>query len=285
MKEYLNMLQKTLDTGVWTHNRTGIDTLAMSGYMFEHDMSEGFPLITTKKMGYKYIAAELEMFINGISSKKFLQERNCKIWNQWCNPEKVPYGNDEETKAKMAAEDDLGRIYGVQWRDFGGDPKKGIKGVDQLKNLIDTIKKDPTSRRLIVSAWNPVDLDKMALPPCHMLFEVLCYPDQNKMDLIWFQRSSDEFLGVPADIASYGMLLSLISKECGYKPGKLIGYFGSCHIYKNQLEQVKVQLTRTPHKLPELKINNWNGIWNWKYSDMEIVNYECDGKLIADVAV
>ena len=270
MKEYLNMLQKTLDTGVWTHNRTGIDTIAMSGYMFEHDMSEGFPLLTTKKMGLRTINAELEMFIKGIHNKKFLQERKCKIWDEWASPAIVPYGHDEETKAKMAAEPELGPIYGFQYRHFNGDWRTDEGGVDQLKNVIDTIKKDPTSRRLIVSAWNPQQLGDMALPPCHMMYEILCYPDQNKMDLMWFQRSSDEFLGVPYDIASYAMLLTLIAKECGYTPGKLIGYFGSCHIYENQIAQVKEQLKRTPHKLPTVEITNWKSIWDWTYTDFEL---------------
>ena len=285
MKQYLDMLQKVMDTGVWTHNRTGIDTIAMSGCMFEHDMSTGFPILTTKKMGLKNINAELEMFIKGIHNKEFLKERNCHIWDEWASSAIVPYGNDDETKAKMAAEPELGPIYGFQYRHFNGDWRKDEGGVDQLKNLIDTIKKDPTSRRLIVSAWNPQQLDEMALPPCHMIYEVLCYPDQKKMDLMWFQRSSDAFLGVPYDIASYGMLLTLIAKECGYTPGKLIGYFGSFHVYKNQIDQVKEQLTRTPHKLPTVEITNWKSIWDWKYTDFELKDYECDGKLTAAVAV
>lgn len=285
MRNYLDMLQHILDNGTWTHNRTGIDTLTCSGMMFEHNMADGFPILTSRKAGYKYVAAELEMFIKGLSSKKFLQNKNAHLWDSWCNPEKVPYGNDEETKKKMAAEDDLGRIYGVQWRDFGGDPSKGIKGVDQLKDLIETIKKDPTSRRLIVSAWNPVDLGKMALPPCHILFEIMCYPDEKKMDLAWMQRSSDFPIGVPADISSYAMLLSLIAKETGYTPNKLIGFFGNCHIYKNQIEQVEELLKRPTHKLPTLKINNWDGIWNWKSEDMELVGYEAEPAIKFEVAV
>jgi len=148
MKAYLDYLQYVLDNGVKTKNRTGIDTIACSGYMLVHDMKDGFPLLTTKKMGIRNIASELEMFIKGITSKKFLQDRKNHIWDEWCNPKKVPYGNDEETKAKMAAEDDLGPIYGAQWVNFNGDSEKG----NQLKNVIETIKKDPTSRRLIVSA-------------------------------------------------------------------------------------------------------------------------------------
>lgn len=281
MQAYLNMLQKTLDNGVVTHNRTGIDTLATSGYMFEHNMADGFPLLTSKKMGLKNICAELEMFIKGITDKRFLQERNCKIWNEWCSPKIVPYGNDPETKAKMAAEHELGPIYGSQWVAFNGDTEKG----NQLKTVIDTIKTDPTSRRLVVSAWNPLQLDEMALPPCHMIYELLVYPEQGTIDLMWFQRSSDLFLGVPYDIASYAMLLTLIAKETGYTPGKLIGYFGSCHIYNNQLEQVKIQLQRPTHKLPTVEILNWKSIWDWQYTDFELKDYVCEDKLTASVAV
>ena len=281
MKAYLDYLQYVLDNGVKTKNRTGIDTIACSGYMLVHDMKDGFPLLTTKKMGIKNIASELEMFIKGITSKKFLQDRKNHIWDEWCNPKKVPYGNDEETKAKMAAEDDLGPIYGAQWVNFNGDSEKG----NQLKNVIETIKKDPTSRRLIVSAWNPLQLDQMALPPCHLGFELLCYPEQGTMDIIWAQRSCDSFLGVPYDLASYALLLTLICKETGYKPGKVLGMLGNCHIYENHLDVVKEQLTRTPHKLPTIEIENFTSIWDWKYSDVKLLNYESEGKLVGAIAV
>ena len=281
MKAYLDYLQYVLDNGVKTKNRTGIDTIACSGYMLVHDMKDGFPLLTTKKMGIRNIASELEMFIKGITSKKFLQDRKNHIWDEWCNPKKVPYGNDEETKAKMAAEDDLGPIYGAQWVNFNGDSEKG----NQLKSVIETIKKDPTSRRLIVSAWNPLQLDQMALPPCHLGFELLCYPEQGTMDIIWAQRSCDSFLGVPYDLASYALLLTLICKETGYKPGKVLGMLGNCHIYENHLDVVKEQLTRTPHKLPTIEIENFTSIWDWKYSDVKLLNYESEGKLVGAIAV
>lgn len=281
MKAYLDYLQYILDNGVMTHNRTGIDTLACSGYMLCHDMKDGFPLLTTKKMGIRNIAAELEMFIKGITSKKFLQDRKCHIWDEWCNPQKVPYGNDEETKAKMAAEDDLGPVYGAQWVSFNGDSEKG----NQLKNVIETIKKDPTSRRLIVSAWNPLQLDQMALPPCHLGFELLVYPEQGTIDIIWAQRSCDSFLGVPYDLASYALLLTLICKETGYKPGKVFGMLGNCHIYENHLDVVKEQLTRTPYKLPTLEIDNFTSIWNFNYLDAKIKDYESHGKLAGAIAV
>jgi thymidylate synthase len=281
MKAYLDYLQYVLDNGVMTANRTGVNTLACSGYMLKHDMKDGFPLLTTKKMGIKNIASELEMFIKGIQDKRWLQERNNHIWDEWCNPKKVPYGNDEETKAKMLAEPDLGPIYGSQWVRFNGDEEKG----NQLKTVIETIKKDPTCRRLVVSAWNPLQMDQMALPPCHVLFELLCYPEQGTMDILWFQRSCDSFLGVPYDLASYALLLTLICKETGYTPGCVYGMLGSCHIYENHFDVVKEQLTRPTHKLPTIEIENWTNIWDWEYSDVKLLNYESEGKLVGAIAV
>ena len=281
MKAYLDYLQYVLSNGVRTKNRTGIDTIACSGYMLVHDMKDGFPLLTTKKMGIRNIASELEMFIKGITSKKFLQDRKNHIWDEWCNPKKVPYGNDEETKAKMTAEDDLGPIYGAQWVNFNGDSEKG----NQLKNVIETIKKDPTSRRLIVSAWNPLQLDQMALPPCHLGFELLCYPEQGTMDLIWAQRSVDSGLGLPYDLASYALLLTLICKETGYRPGKIFGMLGNCHIYLNQLDAIKEQLTRTPHKLPTIEITNFTSIWNFYYKDVKLIGYNSEPRLDMPIAV
>jgi len=281
MKAYLDYLQYVLDNGVWTKNRTGIDTLACSGYMLEHDMKDGFPLLTTKKMGIRNIAAELEMFIKGITDKRFLQERKCHIWDEWCSPEKVPYANDEETKAKMMAEPELGPVYGSQWIAFNGDAEKG----NQLKTVIETIKNDPTSRRLIVSAWNPLQLDKMALPPCHLGFELIVYPEQGTIDIIWAQRSCDSFLGVPYDLASYALLLTLICKETGYKPGKVFGMLGNCHIYKNHLDVVKEQLSRKPYKLPTIEIENFTSIWNFYYKDVKLIDYKSYDKLTGAIAV
>lgn len=281
MRAYLDYLKYVLDNGVWTENRTGVKTLACSGYMLVHDMKDGFPLLTTKKMGLKNIAVELEAFINGITDKRWFQERNNKIWNEWCNPKKVPYANDEETKKKMLEEPDLGAIYGYQWRKFNNNEEKG----DQLKYVIDTIKRDPTSRRLIISAWNPLQLDEMALPPCVYNYEFLCYPETKTIDIIWVQRSVDSFLGLPYDLAEAALFLLLICKETGYNPGKVIGMLGSCHIYENCMEQVKEQLTRTPHKLPTVEITNWKSIFDWHYTDFILKDYTCEGKLTAAVAV
>lgn len=281
MKAYLDYLQYVLDNGVMTANRTGINTLACSGYMLKHDMKDGFPLLTTKKMGIKNIASELEMFIKGITDKQWLLDRGNTIWSEWCNPKKVPYGHDEETKAKMMACTDLGPIYGKQWVCFNGDSEKG----NQLKNVIETIKTDPTCRRLVVSAWNPLQMDEMALPPCHVLFELLCYPEQGTIDILWFQRSCDSFLGVPYDLASYALLLTLICKETGYTPGCVYGMLGSCHIYENHLDVVKEQLSRPIHELPNIEIENWTNIWEWEYTDVKLLNYESEGKLVGAIAV
>lgn len=282
MKQYLDILERILNEGKIKHNRTGIDTLSISGSMIEFDMSSGkFPLLTTKKMGLKNICAELEMFIHGIADKKYLQERNCHIWDEWANPAKVPYGNDEETKAKMKSETDLGKIYGYQWNNFNDS------GINQLKNVIETIKTNPTDRRMIVSAWNPQQLGEMALPPCHYCFQLLS--NDGYVDLLWNQRSSDFPIGVPYDLASYAMLLTLICKQVGMKPGKVIGFFADSHIYVNQIDMVKTQLERTPFESPSVEIlnaddPNWT-IWDWKYTDFELKNYNSHSALKAPVAV
>lgn len=282
MKQYLDILERILNEGKIKHNRTGIDTLSISGSMIEFDMSSGkFPLLTTKKMGLKNICAELEMFIHGIADKTYLQERNCHIWDEWANPAKVPYGNDEETKAKMKSETDLGKIYGYQWNNFNDS------GINQLKNVIETLKTNPTDRRMIVSAWNPQQLGEMALPPCHYCFQLLS--NDGYVDLLWNQRSSDFPLGVPYDLASYAMLLTLICKQVGMKPGKVIGFFADSHIYVNQIDMVKTQLERTPFESPSVEIlnaddPNWT-IWDWKYTDFELKNYNSHSALKAPVAV
>lgn len=282
MKQYLDVLKRILDEGKIKHNRTGVDTLSISGTMLEFDMSSGkFPLMTTKKMGLKNICAELEMFLNGITDKKFLQERNCHIWDDWCNPKKVPYGTDDDSKAKMRDESDLGPIYGSQWVNFNGE------GVNQLQRVIDTLKTNPTDRRMIVSAWNPLKLDQMALPPCHYCYQFLA--NDGYVDLLWNQRSSDYPIGVPYDIASYAMLLTLVCKQVKMKPGKLIGFFADSHIYVNQIEGVKEQLSREPFELPSVTITNaedpnWT-IWDWKYTDFTLENYQCHPAIKMPVAV
>jgi thymidylate synthase len=284
MKSYLNILENILVNGKWKNNRTGIDTKSITGSMFEHDMSTGFPLLTSKFVSLKTVAVELEGFIKGITSKKWFQDRKCHIWDDWCNPQVVPYGNDEATKAKMKAEDDLGLIYGSQWRDFR-DPDMHTKGdgIDQLKTIVNKLKTNPTDRRMICMAWNPLALDYQALPPCHYSWQVLS--DGATLDLLWSQRSCDFGLGAPYNIASYALLLKLLAKEVGMKEGKLIGFLADTHIYRNQIEGVTEQLNRETHDLCSVDIPNFTSIYDWNYMDLEIKNYKHSGVLKLPLAV
>ena len=275
MNSYISIVKDILENGQLKENRTGINTLATSGAMFSHDMQDGFPLLTTKQMSLKNIAVELEFFIKGLRSKKWLEERGNFIWSDWCNPQKVPYGNDNATKIKMREEDDLGLIYGKQWRNFNG--------VDQLKNIVDTLKTNQNDRRMIVSAWNPPELNQMALPPCHLLFQVIII--NNKINLNWYQRSVDTMLGLPYNIASYGLLLELLAKESGFIPGKLCGMLGDIHIYENHIKKAKMQVSRIPYNLPILEINNFKNIFDWTYDTIKIKNYKCHEKINFEIAV
>ncbi len=230
--QYINLLRQIRDKGIWEDNRTGIPAKAIVGAMIQHDMSEGFPLLCCKKHSFKNIAIELEFFIRGLSNKRWLKDRGCHIWDEWCNPQKVKYGTDDLTKEMMFRESDLGRIYGVQWRDFDGPHD----GVDQLVNLLTLLRKDPTSRRAIVSAWHPGDLDKMALPPCHVMWQAMIL--EGKLHLTWYQRSVDTPLGLPYNIASYGLLLHLLARELGVQEGILTGMLNNVHYYQNQQDSV-----------------------------------------------
>ena len=218
MDSYKRLVQKIINDGERKENRTGIDTISITGYMFEHDMSEGFPLLTSKKMAYKSIFSELEFFLKGYHNKEWLKDHKNHIWDEWCSPILQPYGNDEATKEKMKKISELGPIYGVQWRNFDGKryfdeninemySDEIAKGVDQLKYVVDEINNNPTSRRIICSAWNPNQINAMALPPCHVMWQVLINTSTKKMDLIWYQRSVDTMLGLPFNIASYALLI------------------------------------------------------------------------------
>lgn len=281
MRQYLDLMKTILETGTMKHNRTGIDTISAPCQFLRHDMRSGFPLLTTKKVGLKTVCGELEMFIKGEHSKKFLHERNVKIWDEWANPQKVPYGHNEEIQRKMREEDDLGEIYGVNWNNWNNT------GLNQLRNVIETLKTNPTDRRMIVSAWNPERLDHMALPPCHYCFQLIS--DGEYVDLIWNQRSLDTFLGGGFDLASYGMLLTLICHQVKMTPRFLAASFGDAHIYVNHIDQVKEQLSREPYPLPTVKILNaddpdWT-IWDWKYTDFELLNYQCHPAIKAPIAI
>jgi thymidylate synthase len=295
MKTYLNLVNRILTEGELRPNRTGIDTLAIPGAVIEHDMSEGFPLLTTKHMFYKGVRAELEFFIKGITDKKWLQDRGVHIWDEWCRPDKVPYSNnDSKQQAKMREERDLGPVYGWQWRNFGakypsvfsdltiGTPCNG-NGRDQLATVVKSIKETPDNRRMIVSAWNPVDMPQMALPPCHWGFEVLVI--NRKLHLLWNIRSVDVALGMPFNIASYATLLHLLAKEGNYEEGKLVGFCGDTHIYVNHLDGLKEQLTREPYSLPKIITENFKSVFDWQYTDTRLENYQHHPKIHFDIAI
>jgi thymidylate synthase len=288
MKAYLDIVQKILDCGSRKTNRTGMDALSIAGAMFEHDMIEGFPLLTTKKVPFRLVASELEFFIRGITDKEWLKEHDNHIWDEWCSPDVVPYGTDEQTKAKMMSERELGPIYGWQWRNFGAqymefNASPEGQGIDQLQKLVQTLKTDPDNRRMIVSAWNPLDLSRMALPPCHYSFQVTVI--NGKVNLLWNQRSVDVALGLPFNIASYGCLLHLLAKEANLGEGRLIGFLGDTHIYVNHIEAIRQQLERQPRALPRIKTENFTSILDWHYADTVIEGYDPHPAIKFEIAV
>lgn len=312
--QYLELVNKILNEGEWKGNRTGVDCLTIAGFMFEHDMSEGFPMLTSRKLPFKSTKVELEFFIKGLRSKKWLKDRGCHYWDQWCNPQKIPYGHDKETQKKMAEEDDLGLIYGTQWRDFhdpqaieilGGSDNLNSpligdftecqlksmpstfgrgKGVDQLKNVVETLKKNPSDRRMICNAWNPLALNEMALPPCHYSFQVTVIKD--KLNLAWNQRSVDVCCGLPQNIVSYALLLHLLAKEAGLKEGKLIGFLMDTHIYKTHMKNVITQVSeRQTYDLPTINTAKFSSIFDWEHSDTELINYKSGDPIKYEVAI
>ena len=248
-KDYQSLLFDVLSSGVNKTDRTGTGTRSVFGKQIRHDMSDGFPVLTTKKVAWKTMVTELKWFLQGRTDIKYLQDNNCKIW-------------DGDYKKSGRTDGELGPIYGKQWRD--------INGIDQLENLITGLISNPDSRRHLVSAWNVEDLDKMTLPPCHYSFQ--CYVNDGKLSLMWNQRSADLFLGVPFNISSYGLLLHLLCKETGYEPGELIGNFGDVHLYSNHLDQAKEQISRDGFDLPELKLSCYD-IYRGDF-DAELVNYK-----------
>lgn len=279
--QYLNLLQEILFCGHISDNRTGIKTLAIPSATIRIDMQQGFPLLTTKKVPFKMVASELEFFIKGITSKKWLQDRHNTIWNEWCNPKKVKYAHDEETKRKMLEEDDLGLIYGYQWRNFS-DPD-GNNGIDQLAQIVNTLKTNPNDRRMLCLAWNPLALNQMALPPCHFCFRVNVIG--KKLHLAWDQRSVDTALGLPYNIASYALLQLLLCKESGYEAGELCGNLSNVHIYENQISGCKTQLDRKPYSLPCVDFSKFNSIFNWEYTDTLLLHYNSHPAIKFPIAI
>lgn len=290
MHAYLQIVKKILTEGEIKHNRTGINALSIAGVMFEHNMTDGFPLLTTKKMPFKCIATELEFFIKGITDKQWLKNHNNHIWDEWAHPQKAPYGHDEESKARMAAERDLGAIYGFQWRHFNApyenyDTDYTGQGIDQLKNVVDKLKTNPQDRRMIVSAWNPLQLDQMGLPPCHYSFQVTVI--NNRLNLMWNQRSIDVMLGLPFNIASYALLLHLLAKEANMEEGRLVGFLGDTHIYENHIEGAKLQLTRNPdeHKLCSIETKDFTSIFDWQAEQTKKIAYASHPKIAFEIAI
>ncbi|MFI8713504.1 thymidylate synthase [Brevibacillus brevis] len=264
MKQYLDLCQRILDEGVTKEDRTGTGTTSVFGHQMRFDLSEGFPMVTTKKLHMKSIIHELLWFLSGETNVRYLQENGVRIWNEWA---------DENG--------DLGPVYGSQWRSFTG---RDGKTVDQIQWVIDEIKRNPDSRRLIVSAWNPAELDKMALPPCHLLFQF--YVANGKLSCQLYQRSGDTFLGVPFNIASYALLTHMVAHVTGLEVGDFVHTIGDAHLYLNHIEQVKLQLTREPKPLPKLVLNpDVTSIFDFKYEDIEIVGYESHPHIKGEVAV
>ena len=253
MKQYLDLLQHVLDHGILKEDRTGTGTHSVFGYQMRFDLQNGFPLLTTKKLHLKSIIHELLWFLKGDTNVKYLQANGVRIWNEWA---------DENG--------DLGHIYGYQWRSW---PDYDGGHIDQIKEAIDTIQNNPDSRRIIVSAWNVADLNNMNLPPCHAFFQF--YVANGRLSLQLYQRSADTFLGVPFNIASYALLLQMVAQVTGLQTGDFVHTLGDTHIYTNHLEQVKLQLSREPRPLPQMKINpDIKNIFSFKYEDFELVNYD-----------
>jgi len=288
MKAYHDLVEKILSQGSRKANRTGTDALTLAGMMFEHDMAEGFPLLTTKKIPFRLVASELEFFIRGLTDKEWLREQKNHVWDEWCSPDVVPYATDGETRARMMAEREMGPVYGWQWRNFGASyvshdsPPKGA-GVDQLRALVETLKTESDSRRMIVSAWNPADLPRMALPPCHYAFQTTVI--DGRLNLLWNQRSVDVALGLPFNIASYGCLLHLLAKEAGFAEGKLIGFLGDTHVYVNHVEGIRVQLAREPRPLPTIRTASFSSIFEWRHTDTVVESYDPHPAIKFEIAV
>lgn len=264
MQQYLDLLHRILEEGKVKTDRTGTGTKSIFGHQMRFNLEEGFPVLTTKKLHLKSIIYELLWFLKGDTNVKYLQEHGVSIWNEWA---------DENG--------DLGPVYGHQWRSWP-DHRGGT--IDQIQNVVDLIKHHPDSRRMLVTAWNPADIGEMALPPCHCLFQF--YVADGRLSLQLYQRSADTFLGVPFNIASYALLLQMMAQVTGLKAGDFIHTTGDTHLYLNHIEQAKLQLTRTPRKLPQMKLNpDVKNLFDFRYEDFELLNYDPWPHIKAEVAV
>lgn len=264
MRQYLDLLKHILNHGVRKEDRTRTGTLSVFGYQMKFDLNAGFPLLTTKKLHLKSIIYELLWFLNGDTNIRYLQEHDIRIWNEWA---------DEKG--------DLGPVYGAQWRSWN---TAGGQQVDQISNAIEMIKNDPNSRRIIISAWNVGDIEKMALPPCHALFQF--YVSEGKLSCQLYQRSADVFLGVPFNIASYALLTMMFAHVCGLNYGMFVHTFGDVHLYLNHIEQARLQLGRTPYPLPKMMLNpDVKSIFDFKYEDFTLMDYQAHPHIKAEVSV
>ncbi|MCJ1762197.1 thymidylate synthase [Mammaliicoccus sciuri] len=312
-KAYHDLCKRVLEEGENKDDRTGTGTISIFGHQMRFDLSEGFPLLTTKKVSFKLIATELLWFIKGDTNIRYLLQYKNNIWNEWAfkkwiesndydGPDMTDFGRrslvddefNEQYKAQLAIfkdkilnDDDfmikygdLGNVYGKQWRDWKDQDGKRF---DQLKTLIENIKHNPNSRRHIISAWNPTEIDTMALPPCHTLFQF--YVKDGKLSCQLYQRSADIFLGVPFNIASYSLLTHLIAKECGLEVGEFVHTFGDAHIYKNHIDAINEQLSRGSYDAPKLNINTDKSLFDIEYEDLEIDGYESHPSIKAPIAV
>lgn len=264
MKQYLDLMRTILDEGHFKADRTGTGTYSIFGYQMRFDLQKGFPLLTTKKLHLRSIIYELLWFLRGDTNIQYLHDHNVTIWDEWA---------DENG--------DLGPVYGKQWRSWEAPDGRVI---DQITSLIEQIKRNPDSRRLMVSAWNPADVDQMALPPCHTMFQF--YVSNGELSCQLYQRSADVFLGVPFNIASYALLTMMVAQVCGLKPKDFVHTFGDAHIYSNHVEQAKLQLSRDPRPLPQMRINPAvNSIFDFQYEDFTLENYDPHPHIKAEVAV
>ena len=264
MHQYHQLMQHVLSQGVQKSDRTGTGTLSVFGYQMRFNLADGFPMVTTKKLHLKSIIYELLWFLNGSTNNDWLKERGVSIWNEWAAPD-----------------GELGPIYGYQWRSW---PAPNGQHIDQISEVVNSIKTNPDSRRLIVSAWNVADIPRMALAPCHAFFQF--YVADGKLSCQLYQRSADIFLGVPFNIASYAMLTHMVAQQCNLEPGDFIWTGGDCHLYSNHLEQVELQLSRKPFPLPQLKIGRKPAsLFDYAFEDFEIVGYECHPHIKAPVAI
>lgn len=264
MQPYHDLLRRILDQGVRKHDRTGTGTLSCFGHQMRFDLAEGFPLVTTKKLHVKSIIHELLWFLAGDTNVKYLRDNGVRIWDEWAD-----------------ANGDLGPVYGYQWRSWHTPDGRVI---DQIANVVDQIKRNPDSRRLIVTAWNPADVDRMALPPCHTLFQF--YVAEGKLSCQLYQRSADVFLGVPFNIASYALLTLMVAQVCGLKPGEFVHSFGDVHLYTNHIDQARLQLTREPRPLPRMEMDpGITDLFAFRFEHFTLKDYDPHPHIKAEVAV